>query len=189
MKTTELDAINMCLASIGEMPVKDASVQIPEVALAKGVIQRVIREVLSKNWHFNSDTDYKLTPDAGGFVKLPHNALKVDPTDDRQDVVVRGGFLYDRTNKTKVFAQPVKVDVSWYLPFGDLPEPAAAYVAIRASRIFQRERLGSNALDAMSAEAEMSAYIALEDFDNGGADYNILNNNAEIAQARTRSYL
>lgn len=184
---TELQAVNRMLAAVGEPPVSSLTdVAIPEVEQAKNTLTLVVMDVLSRDWSFNSDSNYPLPPDSMGVITAPSNALRVDATAPHNDVQVRSGKLYDRRNQTFIFTEPVLADVSWKLPFAELPYPAQAYITIKAARQFQREYLGSNSMDRMTEQEEAEAYISLVDYDGAGADYNLLENNPEIQLALMR---
>ena len=59
--STELDAINSILMSVGESPVNTLDVQSPEVAIAQKTLQQVCREVLAEGWVFNTEKEYPIT--------------------------------------------------------------------------------------------------------------------------------
>jgi hypothetical protein len=60
--TSKLEAVNVMLTSIGESPVNTiTSSTTTDVSIAIQILDNVSREVQSVGWHFNSDTNYKLT--------------------------------------------------------------------------------------------------------------------------------
>ena len=76
--SSELDAVNSILMSVGESPVNTLSTQSPEVAIAQKTLQQVTREILSEGWVFNTEREVKFTPDTNDQVLLSDAVLQVD---------------------------------------------------------------------------------------------------------------
>lgn len=181
--TTELEAINTMLSTIGESPVNTVEdTGNVDVVIARQILQSVSREVQARGWHFNTEKNYNITPDSEGYLVLPNTVLKVDTVypDDSKDVVVRGSKLYDRENHTYVFTDAVKVDMTVLLTFDELPEVARNYVTIRASRIFQERVVGSDTLQAFNSQDEARAMVSLMEYEADTADLNILSGNYSV---------
>ena len=181
--TTELEAINTMLSTIGESPVNAVEdTGNVDVVIARQILQSVSREVQARGWHFNTEKNYTITPDSAGYLVLPNTVLKVDTVypDCSKDVVVRGSRLYDRENHTYVFTGAVKVDMTILLTFDELPEVARNYVTIRASRIFQERVVGSDTLHAFNSQDEARAMVSLMEYEADTADLNILSGNYSV---------
>ena len=181
--TTELEAINTMLSTIGESPVNTVEdTGNVDVVIARQILQSVSREVQARGWHFNTEINYTITPDSDGYLVLPKTVLKVDTVypDSSKDVVVRGSKLYDRENHTYVFTGAVKVDMTILLTFDELPEVARNYVTIRASRIFQERVVGSDTLHAFNSQDEARAMVSLMEYEADTADLNILSGNYSV---------
>ena len=181
--TTELEAINTMLSTIGESPVNAVEdTGNVDVVIARQILQTVSREVQARGWHFNTEKNYTITPDSEGYLVLPNTVLKVDTVypDCSKDVVVRGSRLYDRENHTYVFTDVVKVDMTILLTFDELPEVARNYVTIRASRIFQERVVGSDTLHAFNSQDEARAMVSLMEYEADTADLNILSGNYSV---------
>ena len=181
--TTELEAINTMLSTIGESPVNTVEdTGNVDVVIARQILQTVSREVQARGWHFNTEINYTITPDSDGYLVLPKTVLKVDTVypDSSKDVVVRGSKLYDRENHTYVFTDAVKVDMTVLLTFDELPEVARNYVTIRASRIFQERVVGSDTLQAFNSQDEARAMVSLMEYEADTADLNILSGNYSV---------
>ena len=59
-RTTELEAVNTILSTIGEAPINSLTGALPvDATVAKNVLSEIAREVQSAGWHFN--THYKFT--------------------------------------------------------------------------------------------------------------------------------
>jgi hypothetical protein len=175
--TTELEAVNSMLATIGEAPVNtlDNSGLI-DVAQARATLAEVSRKIQAGDWHFNREDNYILTPDYNGIIQVPFGVLKIDTVMESQDIdiTVRGNKIYNRKDHTFVFEKALHVDMTVLLEWEDLPEPARQYIVARASREFQRRVVGSGTLDQFAADDELRLLISLQDFDGSTADYNIL---------------
>lgn len=187
--TTELEALNTMLSTIGESPVNtvDDSGMVDAV-IARQILRATSREVQSRGWHFNTEKGYPLQPNENGELLLPATILRADTvgTDADVDVVVRGTRLYDRRNHTYNIGKALKIDGVILLPFDDLPEAARWYVTVRASRIYQERVVGSDTLSAFNQQDEMRALVNLQEAEADTADYNILSDNYAVARVLDR---
>ena len=162
--TTELEAVNVCLANIGESPVSAITGDITvDAALARDLIRQVTREVQTHGFYWNSELKYKLIPNVTGNLVLPANILSVDTTGDdkAKDLVARGRLLYDRVNHTYTFETGVTVDLVVALSFEELPEIARRYIAVRSARIYQERVMGSGSVSAFNSADEDMARASL----------------------------
>lgn len=185
--TTELEAVNIMLTSIGEQPVNTLETPgVSEVSIARTILHQTSRQVQERGLRCNSEENYTLALDVSGFLQIPANALRVDPTDDTKDYVVRGSRLYDRENHTFEFKQPVKVDIVFFLSFTDLPQAAREYITIRASRVFQTRVLGSEVLHAFTAADEQQAFLSLMSQETDVADYNVFRHSPTLQRMLRR---
>lgn len=187
--TTELEAVNTMLTTIGEAPVSSLEVSgLSDVAIAKQVLSEVSRAIQNKGWHFNMEKEYPLSPSVDGYLIPPTNTLRVDTNKEYsdKDVVMRGTRLYDRTEHSYVFTDAVKVDLIVLLPFDELPESARYYITIRAARIFQRRVLGSDTVEGYTQDEEASALMMMQEAETGTGDYNMLNGSYSVASILER---
>ena len=167
--TTELDAVNAMLATIGEMPVSSTSGGThADVMIALDTLRQVSREVQLMGWYFNIEYNYSLPTDLEGHITLPPNIISVDVEPrtagflkEPQDVVQRGNRLYDLTNHTYVFTDALTATITVLLPFEELPETAKAYITVRASRLFVSRVVGSETLQQFTKQDEAMTYAAL----------------------------
>lgn len=175
---TELDAVNLMLACIGEAPVDTLNVPgLVELAVAQTKLENISRSVQAKGWWFNQETDYPLVPDVNDEIILPQNVLKIDTSSKsaRYDVVERNRKLYDRYEHRYTFPDldTLYVDIVWHLPFEQLPHQARWYIAVKASRRFQTAMVGSETLHGFNTEDEKEAYADFLEADTDAGDYNI----------------
>ena len=69
--STELDAVNSILMSVGESPVNTLTVQSPEVAIAQKTLQQVCREIQAEGWSYNTENDYPIDLDTNNQCIIP----------------------------------------------------------------------------------------------------------------------
>jgi len=161
--TTELNAVNSMLATVGEAPINTLEdVGVVDAITAISSLKEVTREVLVEGYTFNTDENYPIIPE--GFAPfeatIPPNALSVVPND--RTLTVRGNRIYDTTTFSYTFqgTDQVECQVIWGLSFEELPEVTRQYVALRAARRFQRRAVASDTLNAITAEDERTAMWA-----------------------------
>ena len=182
--TTELEAVNTMLTSIGEQPIQNLSdlAGLSDASIAQQILNNVSRAVQSRGWVFNTDLDVTMKPNQYGEITLDDTILRIDTTtrlrDADNDIVERGRKLYDRQTNTSQFESTteIKCNLIKYLNFTDLPEPARRYVSIRSSRIFHDRVVGSGELHKFYQEDEIQAWTTLLEYEGDVADYNIFDN-------------
>jgi len=190
LPTTELEAVNECLANIGQSPVSSISGEIGvDAELALKLVRSVNRELQVKGWYWNREYNYPLSPNGDGDIIIPSNTLSVDTDGDssQKDYVARANLLYDRKNRTYTFTEAVRVSITFGLPFGELPESARRYIALRAARIFQERTEGTS--DDRDLVMERSAYADLVADNLRVEDNNLLEDNFDTFEiVRRRIY-
>lgn len=173
---TELDAVNMMLQSIGQAPVNSLAVSgVKDVNMAQLALHNTSREVQTRGWWFNTETEVSLLPAADGTVAVPVNALETVPSDVTKALTVRAGKLYDLKAHTATFPAGIAVlcDVKLFLAFEDIPQAARDYIALRAARIFQANIIGSQILYQFDAQHEAEARAEMLRADLRGQDTNM----------------
>lgn len=174
--TTDLEAVNSMLATVGETPINTLSGSLTaNVQIAVDLLKKTSRQVQLEGWHFNTEEDYLLALDTGGKIPIPGNTLDIDLTteDGTVDIVQRGLFLYDRLNHTFVFSQAQSCTIIFFLPWTDLNEPAKNYIMVKAARIYQDQTVGSSQHHQFTAADEMLAYSNFLSSDTRNSDYSI----------------
>lgn len=187
--TTELQAVNLMLESIGESPVSSlADAGLGDVAIAKDILGRANREVQAKGWHWNRDYEYSMARDVDSKIPVGSSILEIDSDGSSAslDVVVRGGFLWDRGNKRYTFDAAITCSVTWLLEFESIPEAARNYIAVLASRRFAKAALGTEEASRLSVEDEISAWASLVNNEARTGDANFLNDNYSAASILAR---
>lgn len=162
--TTELEAVNTIISSIGESPINSLDEQpTHDVVLAINTLKEVSTEVQSEGWNWNTDDDYPLVPNLDNEIVLPTNVIRVHLRDSFNplDVVLRGQRLYDRANHTYKFTEPLFATITFLLPFEELPETARRYIVIRTARLFQDRAVGAVSLHEFLLQDEARARATL----------------------------
>ena len=178
--TSELDAVNVMLTSIGESPINTLGSGLQEAEIAEVVLDNVSRDVQSAGWHFNTEIRYNLARNSSNEITLPTNAIKVDKTNILReydmDVVERGRKLYDRIGNKYTFDNDIEVNMVVLLPFEELPETARRYITLKSARVYQQRMIGSETLSRQLMMDEQQAFLALREAESEASDYNIFDN-------------
>ena len=75
---TELEAVNMLLAAVGESAVSSLETATTvDVTQAKNLLSNISREVQQKGWHFNTEWDVVLSLDSNSRIPLGTSILSV----------------------------------------------------------------------------------------------------------------
>ena len=162
--TTELEAVNVCLANIGESPVSAITGNVTvDAALARDLVRQVTREVQTHGFYWNTEIEYSLIPNTAGNLVLPANILSIDTVgkDKTRDLVARGRLMYDRVKHTYTFTEKVIVNIVVALGFEELPEICRRYIAVRSARIYQERVMGSGSVSAFNTADEDMSRAAL----------------------------
>ena len=180
--TSELDAVNIMLGTIGESPISslDASTGVADAVIARQILSEVSIQVQEEGWHFNTEVNFVLTPSADtGEIFVPGNVVEIDSfgEDKLLDVTVRGNRLYDRTNHTFIFTKSIKTEMVLLLEFNELPQSARHYITVRAARVFQQRVIGSDKLGTFTERDEVRALVAFKRSEAKTSDHNILTGN------------
>ena len=189
--STELDAVNSILMSVGESPVNALDdQQHPSATIAQKTLRQVCREVQAEGWAFNTEIEFPIPADSNDEVEFPSNALQVDVNKykhaDNYDVVRRTrtlatgqqvAQLYDRYKHTNKFTELTDgilyCDVIWLYEFDDMPQPFRDYVTAKASRIASNRMVNDpNSNEVMSPDETLARASCIQ-YDTNQADYNI----------------
>ena len=183
--STELDAVNSILMSVGESPVNTLTVQSPEVAIAQKTLQQVCREIQAEGWSYNTENDYPIDLDTNNQCIIPNNILQLDLNIFQHgkdyDVVRRSDNgvmkVYDKKNHSFTFQNVSKLyfDIVWMIDFEDLPQAFKDYITTRASRIASNRMVNNPQSSKLLETDEAAARANAMEYDSKQADYNIFN--------------
>ena len=176
--TTELEALNIMLASIGEAPVNTLTGSLPvDVKIAQSTLVEINKSVQAEGWSFNTEIDVTLTPNTSKEIVLPVNVLRVDANIHQHpdiDPIQRGLKLYDRLKNTFEFDEDLICTVVYFRDFDEIPEQARSYINIRAARIFVDRLVSDQGLRTYTKEDEIRARVTLTETDLANGDHNML---------------
>ena len=176
--TTELEAINIMLAAIGEAPVNTLPGALPvDVKIAQSTLVEINKSVQAEGWSFNTEIDVTLTPNTSKEIVLPVNVLRVDANIHQHpdiDPIQRGLKLYDRLKNTFEFDEDLICTVVYFRDFDEIPEQARSYINIRAARIFVDRLVSDQGLRTYTKEDEIRARVTLTETDLANGDHNML---------------
>ena len=183
--STELDAVNSILMSVGESPVNTLTVQSPEVAIAQKTLRQVCREIQAEGWSYNTENEYPIELDTNNQCIIPNNILQLDLNIFQHgkdyDVVRRSDNVvlkvYDKKGHTFTFENCSKLffDIIWMLDFEDLPQVFKDYITTRASRIASNRMVNSQPSARLLESDEAAARAAAVEYENKQGDHNIFN--------------
>lgn len=196
--TTELEAVNVLIQSMGEEPF--ASIYpspSPDVDKAIGALNEANRSLQARGWNWNREYAYPLTVSPDGTVSLPGNTLRcmaaylspIFPAgpigQPPQQFVARGSFLYDQVNHTTQFTVAPLADLILLLPWDFLPESARRVITYTAVELYQSRDQQSQPALSVNAKTLKAAWITLEQEEDETAHWNTINGNLSV---RVRLY-
>ena len=183
--STELDAVNSILMSVGETPVNTLTVQSPEVAIAQKTLRQVCREIQAEGWSYNTENEYPIQLDTNNQCIIPNNVLQLDLNIFQHgkdyDVVRRSDNgvmkVYDKKGHTFTFENCDKLffDIVWMLDFEDLPQAFKDYITTRASRIASNRMVNSQPSAKLLEADEAAARALAVEYEMKQSDHNIFN--------------
>lgn len=187
--STELDAVNIILASTGATPINSlASITAADAAMAVSTLNEISRVVQSKGWRFNTEVNFTLPPTISKEIFIPGNCVRIKPTgsDTHRDIVQRGNRLYDRASQSFEFPRAVTAELVLLLPFEEIPETARRYITIRAARVLQERSIGSEVLYKFNALDEQEAHREFRRGESLADNYNILSGSHSVSRILKR---
>ena len=176
--TTELEAINIMLAAIGEAPINTLVGTLPvDARIAQSTLSEVNKSVQSEGWSFNTEIDVTFTRDSSNQISLPTDILSIDANIHHHptiDPIQRGLKLYERQNNKVEFDEDLICTVFYFRNFDEIPEPARHYINIQAARKFVDRLVSDQALRTYTQQDETRARAILMETDLANGDHNIL---------------
>ena len=177
--TTELEAVNIMMAAIGESPINTLTGLLPvDARLAQSTLAEVNKAVQSECWSFNTEIDVTFTRDSTTKeIAIATDILRIDPNIHQHpsiDAIQRGLKMYDRLNNTYEFDEDLICTVVYFRNFDEIPEPARYYITIKAARIFVDRLVSDQGLRTYTEQDELRARSILMETDLANADHNVL---------------
>ena len=189
--TTELEAVNVILGTIGEAPLNTVeNLTLPDAILALNLLRQATREGQSRGWLFNTEHEYPLPADDNGEVTLPSNVIQFRVAESQAadlNAVWRAGKVYDRSNHTFNIGATVKANLIFSMSFEDCPEAFRWYATVRAARKFLDRSVGNAELHGFQESDERDAEENLQRSEGDTGQYNVLTDNAGVFGALARN--
>ena len=184
-RTTELEAVNTILSTIGEAPLSTLTGSLPvDGTTAKNILNEISREVQSAGWHFNTQYKVDLTRDGNNKIPVGTDVVRVQLNDkydkSSYDVVQRGTYLFNLAKNLETFDQDFEENTLIYLlDFDKLPEQARRYITIRSARVFHDRTLGANTLHKFSSEDEARSLSVMKQAEMATGDNTIFDSDLQ----------
>lgn len=167
-RTSLLEAVNICLAVIGEAPINTLETQqVGEAAQAERTLLEYHKEGQTRGWTWNRERAVAFYPDADSReVLIPPSVVKWAPSrlDWNNRFQARGGRVYDSQERN--YAIPasiasIEADIVSLLPWNDCPEVFNRWATIRAARVFSNRAVGNTTTYQLTQEDENQAWADL----------------------------
>ena len=178
-RTTELEAVNTILSTIGEAPLNTLTGSLPvDGTMAQNILDEINREVQSIGWHWNTHYKVDITRDVDNKIPVGTDVLriKLNGKYDKSsyDVVQRDSFLYNLADNSEIFSQNfTETNIIYLLDFTKIPEQARRYITIRSARVFHDRTLGANTIHKFSSQDEARSLAVLRQAETQTGEYNI----------------
>lgn len=143
-----LEAVNGCLAGIGELPVDNLYASHADAAMCLNTINRTRRQILSRGWWFNKEEDWTIPVDQNtGYVFAPDKSLSVlsMKANPYLQLTLRSGRVYNVDEHTFDLRSiqdgqgQVLLGFVVDMDFEDLPPVAQTAIALVAKRTFAQD--------------------------------------------------
>ena len=181
--STELDAVNQILSSVGQAPVTTLDMQNPEVYTALQSLRDVSREVQSEGWVFNSENCVKFVRNTDNTITVPNDVLQItvnkDKHRDNYNIIKKDGKLYDKYHhkfddrEEFKFDKDIYCDVIYFYRFNNLPFAFQAHITAKAARKVATRLVGDPALVQVLAIDEEQTKNAMLEYETRQGDYSI----------------
>jgi hypothetical protein len=149
----------------------------PDVAIALNTLREVSREVQAEGWSYNTEFDYKITPDSNDEIRIADDVLQMDLNQGYtqnigKDAIFRGGKLYDKQEHSyKWTAETVYVDIVWYFDWESIPQPIQAYIVARAAAIVSSRIIGDSTQYQILQQKEANTRSQALEYECNQGDY------------------
>lgn len=190
--SSELDAVNALIGSMGETPV--ASLEpgnSVDVDNALAALNEADKQLQGKGYEWNREYQFPLAIAQDGTIPVPANVLRVvkayfQPQFSIQSplkFVQRGTKLYNQTLQTYQFTDgPILCDLIVRLEWDLLPEAARSVIILTALGKFQSRQQQSSIVLQYNAEDLKEARATLEQQQDDESAENAIDGNANVIQ-------
>lgn len=139
---TKLDAVNYILMRNGEGPVAELDTGGPGAGgRAERTIDMAEWEIQSEGWRYNTRENVELTPDVNNKIAIPFGVFHIDATGDSAgtNVIQQGDFLFDQTENTLLFTDPIRVSYTLRADWCHIPPSIRRLIAAVASEHYNNQ--------------------------------------------------
>lgn len=157
-----LKAVNLILPYFGENTITRIDYKHPTVVIILDVLEAMQNNFLSKGWWFNTSI-VTLYPSKEGEISAPETAISIVNT--KHDVVlsIRDQRVFNSTDRTYKFTDPVKVKLIDNVEFEELPDSVAMWLVYRtAFEAYNRDYGYEDTLQIIGAK-ENEAYKRVQE--------------------------
>ncbi len=190
--TSELEAVNSMLrkvqlAPVSVLPSTEGAQPSAHAITAERLLNETRIEVCEEGWHFNTDREKELDPDATTRrITVPSGATRIDGSPGRNstldltqryDTSTDERLLYDLNENTFEFTSSVLCDIVSVFEFRHLPQAFRRYIMILAGRRLADDIHGENPEHGFSQQDVAKARIDALAADGTNKDANILRSN------------
>jgi len=182
-----LTVVNRMLATLGEAPLNALTDPHTFRASCLAKLDNKDSTLQTKGWWFNREL-LTLPPNVGDSkIYLPGDVINV-MIPGRLDIVQRGRVLYDTVNGTNLFTESVDAQIIRRIPFEDLPELVAEYIASDAVLEFQSDFDGDSNKRQLLAQTLKEAKLEFNAEATRQARYNVLESNTRLMRLKAKTY-
>jgi hypothetical protein len=179
-----LDVVNLMLGTLGEKPLSSLNDSHALLPAALGKLDKCNNEIQADGWWFNLEDVTLYVNPVDQSIYLPNDCLGVRTPSYR--LIKRGNRIYNLTGGTYVFTDAqLDVELVRMVPFEDLPEVAAQYIAAVAVLSFQSDFDGDTARARLLSAEVMSQKIKINSENTRNRKVNLLNSNVRLAYLKS----
>jgi hypothetical protein len=190
-RTTLLEAVNICLATIGEAPVNSLeSQQVGEAADAERALLEFHKEGQAQGWSWNRETEvpFHRDSDTGGLT-VPANIVQWAPSRVEWNgrFQLRGARVYDSQARSYAIGEAtIYANVVTLLSWDESPEVYNRWATIRAARVFSNRAVGNTTTYQLTQADQDEAWANLLRTDTAQSQPNALTGGDSWATFRPR---
>jgi hypothetical protein len=190
-RTTLLEAVNICLATIGESPVNTLDgQQVGEASQAERTLLEHHKAGQSQGWSWNREKAVVFVRDSGtNEFLIPANVVQWAPSrlEWNGRFVARGNRVFD--NQERTFSIPIDIasieaDIVSLLPWSQCSEVYNRWVTIRAARVFANRSVGNTSTYQLTQADEDRAWADLLRVDTAIVQPNVITGDAAFSTFR-----
>lgn len=137
---SELDVVNECLSTMGELPVSSLDDDHSLIAAARRALRFCNTREQARQWWFNTEV-VTLVRDLNEYIFVPNDAIRCDPLNSSLNLIQRGRRLYETGSRDveagyKMKYSTLQCRLIREIPFEDLPPSAQTLICVAAQLRF-----------------------------------------------------